>query len=217
MRRCAPFALLSVAAVLLAGCAGTTGSQKAADAKAALERAPVCCASLAEARREPLPRVPSEVPIDAQTSQAFDFGGNKAFFRLFELPPFSATYSVLLTSSASGSINDAALFIPRVAIYDAEFRVTRFFDEKTLRNRGNDLERTVFFNPPNANERYMAVYGSDLSATIERAYSMVTVSPIVAGPVIVNIVSGVDGKSVLRSAAAGMLLIDVQGLPPARR
>lgn len=209
--------LALVASLLASGCAGPTGQQRVVDAKAALDRAPTCCRSLAEARREALPRTTLDVQVDGTTSQAFDFGGNKAFFRLFELPVFSKTYAVVLTSAALGPMTDVALFIPRVAVYDADFRVTRFFDEKTLRNRGNDLERTLFFNPANAGERYLAVYGADLSASIERAYSMVTVTPVVAGPVMFNVVSGTDGKSILRASPAGTLRVEVQGLEPAAR
>lgn len=208
-----PFVLAAVAA--LAGCAAApAGRQVAADARAALEVAPLCCKSLDGARRQPLPvAAPVEVVIDTG-AQAFDFGGNKAYFVLYELPPFERPYSVRLTSHADGPLNDAALLIPRVAMYDAHFKPLRFFDEKTLRNRGNNLERTVFVNPANAGERFLAIYGSDMNASIERAYSMVTVTPVVAGPVIFNMVSGQDGVSKLHSAPVGKLTIEVLGLQP---
>jgi hypothetical protein len=196
--------------VLLVGCA-TTGKDLLSQSTQALANAPVCCATLATAKRLPLPTAPADVMVD-QTAQAFDFGGNKAFFVLYELPRFEQPYSVVLTSFAAGTLQDTALLIPRVATYDSEFRVLRYFDEKTLRNRGNNLERTVFINPADAPERYLAIYGSDLSASIERAYSMVTVTPIVAGPIMWNMYSGVDGKSVLRSSPAGKLKVEVQGL-----
>jgi hypothetical protein len=200
------------AAALLAGCA-TPGKDLLARSRQALAAAPVCCASLATAKRTPLPvqPQPAEVLIDDK-SQAFDFGGNKAFFVLYELPRFSQPYSIVLTSVGSGTLQDTALLIPRVATYDAGFRVLRYFDEKTLRNRGNDLERTVFVNPADAQERYLAIYGSDLSSSIERAYSMVTVTPVTVGMVTWNFYSGADGKSVLRSSPAGKLLVEVKGL-----
>lgn len=164
----------------------------------------------------PLPAVPTDVVIDA-TAQAFDFGGNKAYFTLYELPPFADTYSVVVTSQAEGTLQDTALFIPRMATYDASFKLVRYFDEKTLRNRGNNLERTVFFNPADRAERYLAIYGSDLSASIERAYSMMTVTPVTVGVVTFNIYGGHDGKSTLRSAATGKLRLDVQGLTAASK
>ncbi len=76
-------------------------------------------------------------------------------------------------------------------------------------------KRTVLVNPGNAGERYLAIYGSDLSSSIERAYSMVTVTPVVAGPVMFNMYGGMDGKSVLRSSPVGTLALEVQGLAPA--
>ncbi|MDB5911729.1 MAG: hypothetical protein JWP22_404 [Ramlibacter sp.] len=205
---------IAAAALLLSACA-TSGKQLLADGTKALGEAPLCCTTLATARRVPLPNQPADVVID-QTAQAFNFGGNKAFFVLYELPRFEDTYSIVLTSFANGTLQDSALFIPRVATYDAEFKLLRYFDEKTLRNRGNNLERTIFINPSDRAERYVAVYGSDLSATIERAYSMNTVTAMPAGPYTFYMHSGVDGKSTLRSAPAGKLKVEVQGLTGAK-
>jgi len=204
---------LACVAALLTGCA-TQGRDIVADSSKSLAAAPVCCKTLATARRVPLPAQHADVVIDAN-AQAFDFGGNKAFFMLYELPPFKDTYSLVLTSVAGGTMQDTALFIPRVATYDADFKVVRYFDEKSLRNRGNNLERTVFFNPQDRSERYVAIYGSDLSASIERAYSEVTVTPVFAGPVMFNVYGGRDGKSTLRSSPMGTLTIETQGLVPA--
>lgn len=202
----------------LVGC-GTlqTGAQLVEDGRIALERTNVCCRSLETAARRPLPAGPVVVEIDA-AAQAFNFGGNKAFFVLYELPPFTQAYSIAITSNPGGSLNDSAIFIPRVAMYDDQFNVVRFFDEKTLRNRGNTLERTVFINPANKDERYLAVYGSDLSASIERSYSMVTVTPVVAGPFVFNMYGGHDAKSTLRSSPLGRLNVEVLGLvaPPSK-
>lgn len=208
------FALAAAAA--LTGCKTMpTGAQLVDEGVVAIGKAPLCCgASLATAKRLTLPAEPATIEINA-TLQAFNFGGNKAFFLLYELPPFSQPYSIAFTSSASGQLNDAAIFVPRVALYDAQFNVVRYFDEKTLRNRGNDLERTVFINPDNKAERYLAVYGSDLSASIERSYSLVTVTPVVSGPFVFNIYNGHDGKSTLRSSPTGNLHVAVTGLKPA--
>jgi hypothetical protein len=204
--------LCTVSALWLSGCV-TTGQTVVEQGKQALAGAPLCCESLKTAKRSPLPGSAGEVEVLIdRTAQAFNFGGSKAFFVLYELPAFKKTYSIGITSNPQGPITDVALLIPRVALYDADFNVTRFFDEKTLRNRGNALERTVFINPDNAKERYIAIFGSDLSSSIERAYSMVTVTPIFAGPVVFNWVSGTDGKSLLRSSPTGSLKLEVQGL-----
>jgi hypothetical protein len=205
---------IAAAALLLTACA-TSGKKLLEDGTRALNEAPLCCTGLATAKRVPLPAQPADVVID-QAAQAFNFGGNKAFFVLYELPKFEDTYSIVLTSFANGTLQDSALFIPRVATYDADFKLLRYFDEKTLRNRGNNLERTIFINPSDRAERYVAVYGSDLSASIERAYSMNTVTPVSSGPYTFYMHSGVDGKSTLRSAPSGKLKVEVQGLAPVK-
>jgi hypothetical protein len=204
---------LAVTAALLAGCA-TPGKDVVAAGSVDLAAAPLCCgATLAEAPRKPLPAAaqPLALALD-KASPAWSFGGVKAYFVLFELPAYSQPYSFTITSQPSAGIGDLALLIPRVALYDAQWQPTRYFEEKTLRNRGNQLERTVFVNPGNAGERYVAIFGSDLSASIERSYQMVTSTPVFAGPVMFNMVSGHDGKSVLRSSPVGNLTLQVHGL-----
>jgi hypothetical protein len=202
-----------VTGLLMAGCASApTGQKLQADGQAALDAAPLCCADrgLAAAQRGALPLAPTSVEIDGH-AQAHDFGGNKAFFVLYELPAYREPYAIKVTSRPKGGLADVAILVPRVAMYDADFKLTRYFDDKTLRNRGNDLERTVFINPDDARERYIAIHGSNLSASIERAYSLVTVTPVMAGPVMFNMYGGQDGKSVLRSAPTGTVQIEVQG------
>lgn len=199
---------LSVA--LIAGCT-TTGAQLVSMGKQDLEAAPVCCKTLATANATKLPVGITTVTID-KTAQVFDFGGNKAFFKLYELPPFTKTYSMVITSTPNGNVADLALFLPRVTFYDAQFQPTRHFDEKTLRNRGNSVERTVFINRQNAAEKFVAIYGSDLSSSIERAYSTVTVTPVMAGPYMFNMYGGQDGKSTIRSAPTGSVDLEVRGL-----
>lgn len=207
-----PLAAAAVAAAALSGCA-TPGRDLVAAGSADLAAAPLCCKTLAEAPRKALPvgKDATQITFD-KTAPAWDFGGVKAFFVLYELPAYSQPYSLTITSRPSAAIGDLALLIPRVAVYDADFKPARYFDEKTLRNRGNDLERTVFFNPGNAGERYLAIFGSDLSASIERSYQMVTSTPVMVGPVMFNMVSGHDGKSVLRSSPVGQLSLEVSGL-----
>jgi hypothetical protein len=200
-------------AAVLAGCA-TPGKDVVAAGSVDLAAAPLCCgATLAEAPRKPLPPAaqPLALALD-KASPAWNFGGVKAYFVLFELPAYGQPYSFTITSQPSAGIGDLALLIPRVALYDAQWQPTRYFEEKTLRNRGNQLERTVFVNPGNASERYVAIFGSDLSASIERSYQMVTSTPVFAGPVMFNMVSGHDGKSVLRSSPVGNLTLQVHGL-----
>jgi len=210
-------AAVLVAAALLSACATPPpgGKQIVSDARALLDAAAPCCASLAQAARKPLPLTRTELSIDT-TAPVFQFSSGKAFFHLYELPAWRGPYAIEVVTRARGAGNDIALFIPRLGLYDADFKPTRAFDEKTLRNRGsNDLERTVFMNPGNAAERYLAIHGSELSASIERPYSTVTYTPIVAGPVVFNMVGGSDGKLVLHSSPVGSLSLEVLGYEPA--
>lgn len=208
--------VLCTSVLVLAGCAVVpSGLERVAEGKKQLSDAKVCCTTLADARRMALPSDRSTLTID-NTQQAFDFGAGKAFFVLYELPVFERTYSVSISSMPGGPLTDMALFVPLVALYDASFRRTRFFDEKTLRNRGNTLERTIFINPGDASEKYLVVSGSDLSSSIETSYSTVTYTPVVAGPVVFNIVGGQDGKTHLRTSPTGQLEIEVGGLTQQR-
>jgi len=206
-----PYRAAAVALTALAGCASVhTGAQKVADGKKQLAEATVCCTTLEQARRRALPVEKEDLVIDG-TQQAIDLGTGKTFFALYELPQFVQTYAIAITSIPTGPLSDMALLVPRVTLYDAKFTVTRYFDEKTLRNRGNQLERTIFINPQNAAERYLVISAADLSSSIETPYSMVTSTPIVAGPVVFNLVSGQDGKTTLRASPIGQILLEVQG------
>lgn len=199
-------------ASLLAACAnGPDATQRITAARAALDAAPLCCTSLAQARRLPLPLERTTVQVDPG-SQALAFDGTKAFFVLYELPPFSRPYSIVATSLASGRLQDMAILAMRVATFDANFKRTRSFGENDLRDRGNGLERTIFVNPSNRSERYIAFYGSASTATIERMYSSVTTVPIATGGGIASIYTGQDGVAVSRLAPVGALQLEVQGL-----
>ena len=145
-------------------------------------------------------------------SQAYRFNASKAFFVLFELPPYARPYSIAVTSLASGALTDMTVFMPRIALFDADFQPTRAYDEKMLRSRGNNVELTVFVNPANAGERYIAVYGADAAPPVERAYGKVSVTPVVVGRAVMNVYGGQDATSVLRSAPVGSLRLDVMGL-----
>lgn len=200
----------------LVGCQTVpTGVQIVNDGVAALQKAPLCCQALADAKKIPLPLANTDMLVDS-SSQVREFDGKRAFFILLELPEYENPYSITVTSSANGVINDNALFIPRISVYNSEFIATRNFDEKSLRNRGDNLERTVFINPQNRGERYIAIYGSGLSASIERPYSEVTYTTVMVGPVMFNMVGGRDGKSMLRSSPTGRLHLEVKGLEKPR-
>jgi len=202
---------LILGSAVLAGCSVPTGADRVALGKNDLESAPLCCKSLASAGVTKLPREKTTIALD-KTSPAFEFDGKKAFFRLYELPEFTQPYSVTVTSMPSGIVSDLAVLLPRLSFYDADFSPTRHFDDKTLRNRGNSVERTVFINSRNADEKYVAIYGSDISTAVEKTYSMMTVTPVAVGAVMINYHTGEDGRSTLRSSPVGILEIEVKGL-----
>lgn len=209
MRASLPIALLAVA--VLAACA-TTGTQLATDGKQALDKASLCCTTLADATALPLPAEKQQLRIDT-TRQAFLFDGVKSFFVLYRLPEFKRTYSILVSSTPEGTMSDTAIFLPRITLYDGDFRQTRHFDERTLRSRGSTMERTVFINPSNAGERYIAIHASDMSAPIERTVSMQTVQPIAVGTGMFMMQNGMDVKTSLRPVPVGVIDIEVNGLP----
>lgn len=202
-----------VALLGLTACAHIQADKVVEESHATLAAAPVCCGSLAQAQRQWLPLSgPSELLVDA-TAQVFDFGGNKAYFVLMELPPYQKPYSIEIRSKVESLPGGTTAFVPRVAMYDAAFELTRFFDVNSLRQRAQTLERTVFINPSNAGERYLAIYGSDPSASIDRRFQTVTVVPMVAGPVVFNMVAGgTDSVSRLHSSPTGRLNLVVTGL-----
>jgi hypothetical protein len=214
---CARIALAALlACLLLTACVTTTGQQIADVGASDLAAAVVCCKHLSEATRRPFTVTPEpiSVVVDRQ-SQAFEFGGTKAFFVMFELPPYTAPWSFTVTSLSQGTLADSAIFVPRVMLFDAAFQPTRVFDEKTLRSRGQSVERTVFINPANAGDRYVALVGSALTSAIQQRYSYVTSTPMMAGPVMFNLVGGAETTGTVRSAPVGQVRIEVHGLSAA--
>lgn len=204
--------LSCAAAALLAGCAHTTGKKMAAQGRADLSTATVCGPTLSSMLVQPLPPKPTSFVID-KNSQAFAFDDGKAYFAGFELPAYEGkSYSIVFTSLSQGLMNDEAIFLPKILLLDADYRITRRYDERDLRSRGSSrLERTIFINPANAGERYVVVYGAPIDATFERTVQQITSQPIFAGPVVFNWQNGVDVKKTLTSSPVGEFEVEVQG------
>lgn len=101
-----------------------------------------------------------------------------------------------------------------MALYDASFQPTRYFDETTLRRRGTTLERTVFLNATDAGERYLAIFASDGGGAVDWAHSTVEQYLVPVGPALMWFYRGVDAKSSLRPAPTGTVVIEVEGLSP---
>jgi Maltose operon periplasmic protein precursor (MalM) len=211
MQKLITSAIVTIVFLNLLGCA-TNGSLLVDQGKIDINSAKLCCnASLSQAKVLPLPSLSAHISLD-KTKQVFDFGGNKSFFVLYKLPEFKDSYSIKVISAAQGTVEDVAIFLPRLALFDESFKPTRYFDEKVLRSRGTNVETTVFINPSNSSEQYLAIYASDLNGQVEMAYSEVRMTPIFAGPFVFYMPTGKDGKSVRRSSPVGEVQIEIQGL-----
>jgi hypothetical protein len=207
------FALIIVTVMTLSACNTVpTGTQLIADGKTALATSIICCTDLSQATFIPLPVEKVKQSLDAK-SQSMIFEGQKSFFVIYSLPRFEKPYSIVVSSFPSGNASDASLFLPRISLHGAKYELKREFDDKSLRNRGNSLERTIFINPENRDEQYLLIRASDLNAKIERNVSIVTANPVYVAPgVTAYYHTGADGKVVIQSSPVGRLEIEVQGL-----
>jgi hypothetical protein len=163
----------------------------------------------------------------------FDFDGRRGYFVMFELPKFVAAYSILIESQPSDAAatyekggglfggppaEAKTLLTPGVLLLDEAFRTLRRFDQQGLRSRGDGLERTVFVNPSNDGERYIAIYGIDRDEVLTKTYGVVTSTPVFSGAAVGYFVSGQDQRARIHFAPIGAVRITVQGLPaPAAR
>ncbi len=144
----------------------TAVSPNAAQSRATLNAARVCCDSLSQLRFEPLnTRNADFYKVDA-TAQAFAFSTGKSFVRAFAIPDNLDRATVTLEAVAA-----ATVFVPTVLILDGDYRVSRavdasqfvytpagFMEPQRLRGRfyldrrqGGELE----------NEKYLVVFTTD--------------------------------------------------------
>lgn len=209
--RLKPAAIIAtIAAIALTGCQ-TVGSHIASQSREKLNAAPVCCKTIAEAKTRPLPVRQANFELSAN-SQAFYFDVGKAFFDIFELPPYSGPYSILIGSRASGSIQDMSIMAPWVTLLDENFKPTRNFDENTLRQRGSVFERTIFINPGNRNERYMVIFGSPIESSRSSTVGVTGTNTFYAGGAMFMIPTGAEVKSNQQHSPTGSYFLDIQGL-----
>jgi hypothetical protein len=222
--------LAAFAAMVLMGCATEPSAVDAVSAaQSALASAPLCCSFLADAPRSPLPLQSTLVSIGIDRP-VFAFNGQRAFFVLYELPAFSAPYSILVESQpvdmpttyekggglfGASSATAKTLMAVAIAMLDAGFSQQRVFDSGTMRPRGEGLEQTVFVNDSNATERYIAIYGVDRREVVSKTYSNITVTPVMAGGVVGTMIGGEDRTGRIHFSPTGVLRLTVSGLAPA--
>lgn len=198
-------------AVWLAGCVNIPSESKVAGYRAALTAAPVCCASIREARVLPLPLEPQEFQINA-LSTVMELDDAKSYVVVYQLPSYTKPYSIRFASVAEGTQLFMSLFVPRFALYDQDFNLTRRFQESDLRNRGFNLERTIFINPSNAGERYVAIYSASLATPIKRSLPVILTGGTMVGAAYVNFTTGHDSSVTLLPSPMGKMEIEVLGL-----
>jgi maltose operon protein len=105
----------------------TDVSPSAAESRAALNAAPICCDSLAELRFEPLDIERTKYYPINNSAQAFRFSTGKSFVRAFRLPDQLERATVTLSAIAG-----ATVFVPTILILDEEFRVSRSIDSSNF-------------------------------------------------------------------------------------
>lgn len=207
------------------------GSDLANEARQALATQPVCCADLRQAQVVPLPldgklfafgpKAKSDKPASSSKGvltvplQARQFGDQKSYFVVFALPAYEQPYRIVISSEQSGGGDqETALMLPHVQLLTADFQPTRSFDVNDLRTRGSSVERTVFINAENANERHLLIHAAQLNAPITRSVSVVSTNSTQVRPgVTMYSNSGFDSKLKVHPSPTGQLRLDVVGLP----
>lgn len=202
--------IAAIAAFALVGCQ-TPGSQVAKQSREQLVTAAVCCKTIAEAKVRPVPQN-ANLELNA-TSQAFIFEDGKAFFEMFRLPHYTVPYSILIGSVTGGTRGDRSVMALRVTLLDENFQPTRHFDESTLRQRGEVLERTVFINPDDRAERYLVLYGSPIEKSSSDTAG--AVQTIQSGMLIFYV--GTESTRALHHSPTGRYFLRVDGLQLAQK
>lgn len=207
---------LLVAIAALSGCAGLTPEQRLAQASADLAARTACCDNWADAKALPLPLVSTKFVMD-NTAQVYRQDGEKVYGLLLQLPAYTRTYGITVSSLTQGLQTDMLVFTPMVKMMNERFEVTRAYDEKDLRTRGKNPERTVYVNPANANERYMLIHGATLKGSFVKNMPVQSTQAIYTGYGTVYWTSGADVNATIRGSSVGEITIMVDGLtPPAK-
>lgn len=203
---------------MLGGCAHQTGEQVVTQARAILAERTASASSLDQLARKPLPLKPAVFTLGEEQAEVFNVDGENSYVTVLELPPFQRAYSVTLMSTPLGSTLDTWLFVPRVTVLDEHFKATRSFTEEGMRSRGSSLERTVFFNPANARDRYLLIHSGALKSAYQREVQVVTTQQMSNGlGGFMNWTDGRDAKGMVRASPTGKVEVTVDGLTPPDR
>ena len=107
-----------------------------------------------------------------ENSEVFVFDTGKSYFKAFELPEYTALYTITIKSyMLGGHIKSAYIFRPAVMFLDERFSVIRFIDNGVFQFKktapfetsglGAMFEAEIPVAQENAHERYMIILTTD--------------------------------------------------------
>ncbi len=208
------FALRSVfvlASLSTGACSTMSPQQRVASVEADIAARPACCRDWREAHVRPLPLEATKFQMD-EKADVFLQDGAKAYGVPLQLPVFAKTYGIAISSKTQVLQTERMVFSPRVKFMNERFEVTRSFDEKDLRIRGGNPERTVYINPGNANERFMLIHGSSMKGSYTKQMPVQTVTPVYTGYGVMNWTDGADVEVTVHGSPYGEIEVSVDGL-----
>lgn len=178
-----------------------------------LAQASICCQDFTHLTYTPLPGVYKQLVSIGASSPVFNFTEGRSFFAAYQLPQNSGDLRITLSAQI-----DKTVFVPRVVMLDAQFRVTRIIDDKIFKYvpaqllDGDQLQgvftidRTMAGNPNN--ETYMVVYtpenGLNDTTTITHPSKLMAKSLAVVDP-------GIKDPEIPHSAW-GLVKVEVEDL-----
>lgn len=164
--------------------------------------------------------VPQPLPAEQQafdindTLPTHDFGQGSQPFLLIELPPFQAPYEVRLRNEVKDRGEPTpqrfTRLVPHIQTLKSDYSPARSYPSARLRERSGTQEMTVFFNPPNQDERYLVVYG-DLKARDTELLRSDSKTVFVGTGFFLD---GADHRQVIHAAAQGNVQVIVKPLTP---
>jgi hypothetical protein len=72
---------------------------------------------------------------------------------LLALPSFDSPYAMRVAAKIGKT-----MLLPKIDMLDGQYQVLRSFGGETLKRRGTEMSLEVFFEPENAQERYVLIY-----------------------------------------------------------
>ena len=144
---------------------------RAAFFRTVLDVAPVCCSKMSEFKLEKLAPGKSLSTEITRGQGTYEFPSGRSYFRAFELPKYTAPYSITLRSKVmpSGIPYRFRVFAPAAILLDSSFNVVETIDPKGLRPtpasimppRAAALDQTIAISAHNAQARYLVLYTTD--------------------------------------------------------